>query len=696
MDLSKLLNPQRLCVVGASEKEGFGGDTCRNIMQYMDPERVYFVNPKRQQVFGRPCYASIAEVPEAFDLVVVCTPRNTVPEIITQAAARGARGAVVYASGYAETGSEVGKAAEKELAELCQRLDVALMGPNCAGFVNYTGGVHAFAFLSAQRERRGAVGVVSQSGQLCLSMMDSPQMKFSYIISAGNASLVSTEDYLDYLVHDPSTRVVAMYLEGVKNARRFIQALEAAARQRKPVVVLKTGRSEKGSRLAASHTGSLAGADRVYEAIFQKYGVIRVQDLEELMATALLLATLPTYPTRPTFAALNLSGGETGICADLAQLNGIELPDFQPATREQLRQILPYYATPDNPLDMTASLSYDASAYAKALETVMQDPNIGMLLLGYTLLEEISDPAIHYMYEGIEKVVRRGQVKPLAMIPFAGNTRHPGYCEKLHQLGVPILPPAAYAFRILRYLSDFIGYDPVIRLAEQPALTEKFSQHTRPWSEWRSKQLLQAYGITVPREGIARTPEEAVNLARELGYPVAVKISCAQITHKSDAGGVVLNVQDDDGVRKAFDHIMSAMGQHYPHLEPEGVLVSKMQKPGLEVIIGIKNDPQFGPCILCGLGGVFVEVFRDTVLYPAPVCLPEALTMLQTLRAAPLLQGYRGGPALDQEALAQAIVNISRLASDHRHVIKEMDINPLFVYEKGICAVDALVLEFAD
>ena len=341
-----------------------------------------------------------------------------------------------------------------EVPEAAERLGIAVMGPNCAGFVNYIDQVYSYAFISAERDRTGSVGVISQSGQLCLSMMEDPSMRFSYIISAGNAKLVQMEDYMEFLVDDPDTKVIALYLEGVKNPTKFIAMLQKAAKKRKPVVILKVGRSAKSQAIAASHTGSLTGSDKSFDAVLKKFGAIRVDDLEELIAMSMLLSTLHVFPKKATFTSMSLSGGETSIIADVASQNGIVFPDFEQATLYKLNEILPDYATPNNPLDMTATPSYDTEAFASVVKTVASDPNVGMILVGYTLLYEIADPCIHYMYAGLEKVIKEeGLDKPIAMLPFAENTRNPEYQAKLFDIGVPILPPPVYGFKLLKYLA---------------------------------------------------------------------------------------------------------------------------------------------------------------------------------------------------------------------------------------------------
>lgn len=697
MNLNKLLKPTSVAVIGASEKEGFGGDVCRNILSYVeDRSHVYFIHPKRDSVFGVPCYKSISDVPENVDLMVICTSQKTVIPLLQEGAKKGVGGAVVFASGYGEVGTAEGKQNEAELIAAAKELDIAVMGPNCAGFVNYIDNVQAFAFISAKRDRKGSVGVVSQSGQLCLSMMDDPGMRFSYNISAGNGKIVQMEDYMDFLVDDEDTKVVSIYIEGVKNADKFAAVLKKAAEKRKPVVILKAGRSAKGGAIAASHTGSLSGSDASFDAVLKKFGAIRVDDLEELIAMSLMLSTMKRMPEKATFASMNLSGGETGICADVGSLNGIEYPDFTEETLKKLKEQLPSYASPNNPLDMTASLSYDADLYAGALRTVMDDPNIGMVLIGYTLLLEIADPCIHYMYKGIEKVVQEkgGNCKPIAMIPFAENTRNPEYQEKLFQIGVPVLPPPVYAFKLLRHLADFIAYEPETKTLEL-AVGHPKSEETQALSEHESKQELKVYGVPVPDEVIVTSKEEAAQFAKNHPGPLVMKVESADILHKSDVGGVKLNVCGPEAAEKAYEEIMESVTAKRPDAHINGILTVPMLDAGVEIIIGVNNDPQFGPMIMVGMGGVFVEVFKDVALYPAPLKEEDALEMLKSLKSFKLLNGYRGTEKCDIKALCQTIVAISNYAQANKDVLKELDINPLFVYPegKGVGVADALIVK---
>lgn len=750
MNLQALLKPRKVAVVGASEKEGFGGDTCRNMIAYMDPEDYFFVNPKRSRIFGKPCYPSISQLPEPAELLVICTPANTVEELLCEGAAQGAKAAVVFASGYGETGMQAGRNRETCLTELCQELDLTLMGPNCAGFANYVDRVHPFAFLSQERDRKGSVGVVSQSGQLVLTMMDRPGMKFSYCISAGNSKLVSMEDYLDFLVEDRNTDVIAMYLEGVGNPSRFVDALKKAALRRKPVVILKTGRSEKARVLAASHTGSLSGADRIFDALFAKFGVIRVNDLEELMATAMALAVLKKYPEGKGLAGISLSGGETGICADLAHLNGLGYSELQSETLAALKDILPGYATPNNPLDATATLSYDTQAFAKVLEIIMKDPGIDLVFLGYTLLTEIADNAIEYMSAAMEQVSRQPWCKPMVMVPFAEMTRNPEYANRLADMGIPVLPTAQYAFPVIKNIMEMGAYRAEdhnldvclpnfevwgrcqakqlgrgaqsceteqpdereqICQAEQSGEVEQICQAKQPGeerpgatllninlrnplSESQSKDILKAAGIPCGRYVSAATEQEAVAAFQAFGsVPAAVKIDSPDILHKTEAGCVKLNRKTEEDVRQSFSDIMKNAKAYKPEARILGALICEMAPPGVEVMIGVNMDPQFGPCVLCGMGGVMVEILQDTALGLAPLSRLEAETMLRSLKGAALLEGFRGSVPCDKEALVQALIEVSHLACEQKEKLLELDLNPVFVYEHGICAVDALYVQ---
>ncbi len=703
MCLEKLLKPDKIVIIGASEKEGFGGDTCRNTMQLMAADRYFFVNPKRDTVFGKKCYKSVLDLPESVDVAVICTPLQTVETILKDCHKMGVRGAVVYASGYSEVRSKEGIQAELDLQKLCNELGISLMGPNCAGFINYVDMVSSFAFISNDRDRRGSVGFISQSGQLVLTMMDRPGTAFSYVISSGNSKLISVEEYLHFLVEDENTKVISIYLEGTKDAASLAAALHAAAKKKKPVVVLKTGKSEKAQEIAASHTGSLSGNDKIYNALFEKYGVIRVDDLEELISTAQALAVLKELPKGKKLGAISLSGGETGITADLGELMNIEFGKLSEETLERFREILPSYADPNNPLDLTATLSYDIDKFSNALEILMKDHNVDMVAIGYTLLDEIADNAIYYMSQAMKKVSAESWAKPMVIVPFAEVSRNVDYVNDLKKIGIPVLPTSQYAYKIIRNIVRFSTYNMAeyqMVSCDEPTSGKCAAKGRVALSEYESKNYLKEKGLHLDSYHLVTSPDEAAEAFLAIneeqksgdGIKVVAKIDSRDILHKSDMGGVILNIGSEQDVRAAYDQLMKRASENCPDARINGVQIAVMSDPGVEIIIGVKNDPQFGPSILCGLGGVFVEVFKDVSLALAPISRTEAVKMITSLKSYTLLRGYRGMKPCNIDMLADMLVHISNIAYAEKDSLVELDINPAFVNEKGVSVADALVI----
>nr|WP_288690746.1 acetate--CoA ligase family protein [uncultured Anaerotignum sp.] len=697
MDISKLLRPRAVAVVGASEKSGFGGDTCRNILENQaDTSHVYPVNPKKETVFGKKCYPTLADLPEEIDLVILCTSQKTIVDFLKQAKAKGAGAAVVYASGYSEVGTAEGKAFEKELVDAAKALDMVVMGPNCAGYINFGDDIFSFAFIGDYKGKKGNIGFVSQSGQFCIDMMKSAEMKYSFAISAGNSAMVQMEDYLNFLIDDSNTKVIALYLEGVKNPHKFEACLQKAMEKKKPVVILKAGRSPKGQATAASHTGSMAGSDKTYDAVFEKFGVIRADDMQDLRSTASLLATLRVLPKKPAFSAMCLSGGETAVSADTGFLHGIEYPDFSEVTLKKLNDMLPDFATPRNPLDMTAALCYDADAFASGITTVMSDPSIEMGLVGLTISDKVT-VSNDIMFEGIRRAFEQIPDKPLAVMSFMEAARNKELVERFQNAGIPVLPTTKYGFRALQHLQDFISHDTIKREARL-AIPEAHSANTRALSEYESKKLLADNGVPVDLGYIAKTKAEVKEYAEKIGYPLVMKVESNDILHKSDVGGVMLNIKSLEQAEEAYDKILANAAQHAPNAKINGILMQKMLKAGTEMIIGLNSDPQFGPMLLVGMGGVFVEVFKDAALYPVPLNHDEALHMLQSLKSFKLLNGYRGNPPADIEALTDMMVKISDFAYRKKDTLKELDMNPLFVYPKGegVAIADALAVMYEE
>ena len=693
MDLRKLLKPRTVAIVGASEKAGFGGDTTRNYLKFSgNLDHLYLVNPGREEIFGHKAYHSLSEIEGDVDLVILCTPQKTILSLLREAAGKNCGGAVVFASGYSETGAE-GKELQRELVREADRLGIAVMGPNCAGFANFIDGIFAFAFLVEERDRSGNIGMISQSGQIVLGGLDSPNMGFSHVISSGNSCNVKVEDYLDFLVEDEDTKVVAAYIEGVSKPEKLVETFRKAAIKKKPVVVLKTGRSGKAQELAKSHTGSLSGADKVLRAVFKRYGVIEARDLEELCGLAAAFSWLEELPKGERCVFMNVSGGEAGVMADLTDEFGIRLAEYHPETKAYLQTLVPDYGSVNNPFDMTAGIGYNTPVMVRAMEAISKDDHVDAICIAYTITPEIWDDTISHMVEAVSIARENPGMKPVFWIPFIEHTRHQASADILQKAGVPLLPSGRYGCRILKQVLDFANFEYQDTEAAVPERTHGPSQGL---SEYESLNYLKAHGVAIPPQAVAATADEAVKAAGNLGYPLSVKIHSADIQHKSDVGGVKLNIRDEAELRLAFETVMDNCRKNAPDAKLEGVLLKPMLKAGVEMIIGVNNDKDFGPMIMVGMGGVFVELFKDVQLAPAPLTREQAKKMLESLNSYPLLNGYRGNPVCDKEALADMLVSISEMAAKGKDSIKELDINPVFVTEEGVAIADALLVQYID
>lgn len=691
MNLEKLLRPKSVAVIGASDKPGFGLSTCENLIRSHRQEDIFFVHPKRESVLGKKCYKSIADLPQQVDMCIILLNKSLVISTLEQAAACGCKAAIVYASGYGETGE---KEAEKELRETAERLDMAVMGVNCAGYISNNDDLFPFGMIVKRDARPGNIAIISQSGKICLNMMQVDYMNFSYLISAGNCSCIMVEDYISYLIDDPGTKVIGLYLEGVKDPEKFADVLRRAAEIRKPIVILKVGRSEAGSRVASSHTGSLSGSDKAFDALCRKFGIIRVDDIEELVQMCHMLSVMPELPAIPTISAMCLSGGETGVCADVGTLNGLEYPAFTEETLAKLTELLPDYASPANPLDMTATLSHDGPKYAEVIKAIMQDPNVGMVLCGQTVLPHQSEEDVIYPMSDGMVIAANERIKPVAVINFFNCDRDPVIRAKLEKAGVALLPAPGTAFKLLRHLMDMVKYKPeekTLTLAvPHPAANGRVAL-----SEYDSKMELQDFGVKVPYSEVVKSEEQLERVCCEVSYPCVAKIESADILHKSDIGGVKLNLNNAMELREAYREVLKNAAERAPEAKINGVLVQPMLPKGVEVILGVNVDPQFGPMVLCGLGGVFVEVFKDVALYPAPLNKGEAMDMLRSLKGYKMLTGYRGGEKCDVDALADLMVQVSEYAVANRDTLCEMDLNPVFVYGegKGVEIADAVIIK---
>lgn len=696
--LDPLLRPQSVAVVGATDKEGFGGSTVSNLLHWTSRNpTVFFVNPNREHVMGVPCFRSVRELPSPVDCAVICTPAPTVIPLLHEAGQAGAKAAVVYAAGFREAGRE-GERLEQELVMAAAQYGMVVAGPNCAGIINVKDRIPLYGLPLLQDIRSGPTAVVGQSGQLVSNLINCRDLSFSFVISSGNEAVTTTADYLEFLAAEHDTRIILLYLEGVRQGPKFVRALCECTRQGKTIIVVKTGRSERAAAMARSHTGSLVGSDTTFEALCRKYGVIRVDDLEEMIACAQIASVLPRPESAESlsFAVVHMSGGEAAIFSDLAAGAGLPLGEFAPNTVQRLRQLLPPFATVSNPLDMTAVLAYDEQVLTAALRTVLDDPSIDGLVVGHNIPEEIApeDLDFHKRVAGALFCARQESHKPVIVVSGLPSP-NPSHLRPYREMGVPVIAGAKKAAlalaRTARHHSEQVK---VQERLQRPPIAPLPRVPLDARTEHSLKSSLAALGFPVPPGYLARSADEAVDRAIQLGFPVALKVQSPDLPHKSDVGGVALNLRSSEEVAEAYRRILSTVSSRAPHARLDGILVESMITGGLEVIVGLKYDPDLGPTLAVGPGGVLVELLGKPSTVMAPLTEEEAQELLQQDPLGKLLAGFRGSPARDVKALAQLVVLVGRLAASYSDQIVELDLNPVLVREagEGVVVVDALAV----
>lgn len=693
MRVGAMLCPKSVAVIGATEKGGFGRRAVENLMSGNCGDNLYLVNPRRDSVLGKKCFKSISEIGKQIDLAVICTPMAAVNGILREAGECGAKAAVIYASGYGESG-EAGKLAQKEIVEIAKQYDMAVCGPNCGGFINNVDGIYGFGLDMHGRRAGGNIGLVSQSGQMCSMMASIPYMHYSYLISSGNCAVTGVEDYMEFLVEDKSTKVVAAYIEGITKPAKFVEILQKAARMRKPLVVLKVGSSEKAKQATTAHTGSLAGNDAAFDALFAKYGVIRVNDMEDLLETCLMFSILEYKAPVSSIGIMSLSGGEAAIFADACKANNVLLADTEESTKDKIRAMLPDFATVNNPLDMTSTLVNELDCYKASVRAMINDKNVGLLAMGHNPAEKVPDDERYIDFGFAESLaeITKEAGKPIVILSGLSRKRDPELRDLYAENHIAMVENPKYGLSAIRRYLEFSRYNAEERSLEAAVADKKLSGSSRILSEHESKELLKRYGVPVPKEILMESEDQMDFVISEIGFPMVMKIESADIPHKTEAGGVTLGIKTAEEARQAFREILANAKSYKPDARINGVLAQQMLPKGTEIILGINRDPQFGPMVLVGLGGVFTELFKDCALYPAPLNHKEAMEMIRSLKAFPLLNGYRGSKPLDIEALAQLLVQLGQLAVERKDSLKELDMNPVFVYEKGVYAADALIV----
>jgi acetyltransferase len=665
--LTPLFRPARIAVVGAStnpEKMGF--QIFRNILDAGFSGEVLPVNPKGEVILGFPSVRSAGEIPEGTDLAVVIIPAKLVPSTILQMGERKVRSAIVITGGFAEAGED-GAALQEELVQNAARCGIRLIGPNCQG-VNYP--YHGLCASWPLITRRGEIAIVSQSGTVGAALSDwasEDKLGFSAFVSMGNRADVDEADLVAFFADDPNTKVIALYIEGVKDAGKFLSAVRQCG---KPIVIFKAGRTERGRKAAESHTRSLAGKDEIYDAVFRQYGVHRASTLEELYDVSKALAYLPP-PPGPKTLIVTSSGGAAIIATDVAEEEGFRIASLPPGLATRLREILPAHCIVGNPLDLTGDT--DAERYRKVLSAADGYYDVVMTIFG--------DPI-----PGASDVVRPGKCDLVAYLGGADVEREER--GKMHEKKIAVFPTPE---RAVRALSCYARFDRKTFVPERSVPGSPGMQGTGlgAMTPAESMAFLAGNGFPVTPALPAGSEEEAVDAARRIGFPVAVKMNSPDVTHKSDVGGVILHVPGEEGVREAYRRIRDAAGRI--GARDGGALVAAMAAPGQEVIIGVTKDLQFGYAVMFGLGGIMVEVMKDVSFRIVPLREKDAADMISEIRGARVLEGLRGRKPADVAALCDLLLRVSDLVTRHPE-IEEMDLNPVIVHEKGLTVADSRVV----
>ncbi len=709
--LAPLLSPSSIAVIGASPNAGNGHNALRNLMEIGYEGEIYAVSPKYEQVLGVPCFASLAKLPRVPDAIYVGIDAERAIDELRVAGSLGVRAAVVHAGGFAETG-DLGRRLQLALTAAASETGMVVCGPNTLGIINVHGRAALYGASMPRELHPGAIGAVFQSGSVLLALMNAGRnLRFSHLISSGNEAVLDITDYFDFLLDDSRTRLIVGFVEAIRQPKRFLEVASRAAEMRKPIILLKPGRTEAGRHAALAHTGALAGSDEVIDAVFRKYGVIRAHDLDELIELAVLFAGVPRYPERGDVAVTCVSGGEMAIVLDSADDEKVPLVALQAGTVNGLRERLPSHVRPANPLDMTATGLYEPELYRQALVTLASDPGCGLVAVSQDFPGGMGDVQSKRYQDTARAFVAAAAAidKPLVVFSNLSGAIDPDAGAILAAGKVPVLLGTRESLKAIGHLIRFARREGGMRRSATPeSLTgsstewQKTTKEVRqllhlatgPLSEHGSKSVLARFGIRPVKDVLATDEAGAAAAAEAIGYPIVLKIASPDIPHKTEAGGVRLGLADARSVIAAREEIISNALKFAPGAKIDGVSVQEQVFGGIEVIVGCARDEQFGPVILFGLGGVFVEVLKDVALALAPIDHDEAQVLIRSVRAFALLDGARGRPRGDITALADALVSLSKMAVALGDDFQAIDINPLLVLPegRGVVAADALVI----
>jgi acetyltransferase len=695
--LETLFSPRSVAVVGASRTEGkLGYAVLSNIIQSGFSGDIYPINPKADEILDLACYASLDEVEDEIDLAVIVIPAKFVLAVLETCGKRGVGSAIVISAGFRETGHE-GLMAERKIAELAHQHQMRVVGPNCLGVIDTLAPMNAS--FAVGMPRQGQIAFMSQSGALCTSVLDialAQDIGFSRFVSLGNKADLNEIDFLQAWTEDPQSKVVMAYLEGIANGSHFIEVARQLTKN-KPIIAIKSGSTSAGSRAVSSHTGTLAGSERAYEAAFKQAGVIRAGSVGDLFDLSVALAYQP-LPRNERVAIITNAGGPGIMATDAIERCDLSLASLSSGTMDELRQALPSAASVLNPVDVLGDALADR--YRVALQLATGDPNVGALIVILTpqFMTQIEDTA-----RMVGEIADRSDIPVLACFMGEANTEAGTKILAEHNVPNYVVPERAVAaLKAMveqrrwqeRPLPEFETFD--VDRERVAHIFQEVRAHRRVQiGDAEARDILEAYRIPIPTSKLCSTVDEAVAFAEQIGYPVVMKITSPDILHKTDIGGVRLNIESANDVRDSFDLLTFRAMRYMPDAEIWGCLVQQQVRGGKEVITGMNRDPQFGPLVMFGLGGIYVEVLKDVTFRIAPFSRREANEMMREIRSFSLLRGVRGQARSDIDALGDTLLRLSQLVTDFPEIV-EMDINPLMVFEEGhgVMGIDMrLVLE---
>ncbi len=711
MSLEKVLNAESVAIIGASkDKTKRGFQAIKTLIEEKFEGPIYPINPKEKQILGLKCYTCIADIPGPVDMALIVTPARSIPGLLAECGAKGVKGAVIIAGGFRETGMD-GKRLEEELNAAAKKAGIRFIGPNTSGMINLKNNLNLVGLRNAPK---GNIALISQSGNMALALITEARVKslkgFSYYVGVGNEADIKFHEYLEFFGRDPDTKAILMYVEGMRDGRKFLQQAYQTTLNT-PIVLLKSGRSATGQKSAGSHTGALAGISAVSRTAFARAGIIVIEDSDKLFPAVEILASQPPIKNNRV-AILADGGGHATIAADLLTDLGLEIPELDPKVQEKLRSILPSAAAVGNPVDVAGGTDADPTIFADCADIILKDPSVGGLLIvglfgGYGIRFEESlslkeEDAAHRM----GKLIRKRH-KPIVMHSLYASAR-PHSHHLLRYYDIPVYDSVEVAAKCMGVLAEYGDYqqnhpakanfvfnwgakarpeaEKIIATAEQ--------EGRKLLLEYESKRIINLHGkahnVPPAPDFLAGSADEAVKIAQKINGPVVMKIVSPDIMHKSDAGGVRLNLVKEREIRKAFGEILKSAEQYLPGADIRGVLVAPMAMTGVEVIIGTKIDDQFGPVIMFGMGGIFVELLKDVVFRVLPISYSSAKKMVDEVRT-PLLNGMRGRPPVDKKTLCRLLLMVSEMVEAYPR-IREMDLNPVIVHEQGLSIVDARII----